>query len=103
MRSTPRAQFEDEALGAWEPEAAYVNPVRTVYGLTDAARKRGATLRTGVAVTVVMVTDGIVRGVRTSEGETVDSEAVVNASGPWAGTLLQRLNLDYPLRAIRPE
>ncbi len=99
----PRAQFEDDALGAWEPEAAYVNPVRTVYGLADAAQKRGATLRTGVAVTEVMVEDGIARGVRTSEGDTIESEAVVNASGPWAGTLLQRLDLDYPLQAIRPE
>lgn len=99
----PRAQFEDDALGVWEPEAAYVNPVRTVYGLADAARERGVTLRTGVAVTEVMVEDGIVRGVHTSAGDTVESEAVVNASGPWAGSLLQRLDLDYPLQAIRPE
>lgn len=98
-----RGQFEDDALGAWEPEAAYVNPVRTVYALAEAAREQGATIRTGVAVTDVRIENGIVRGVRTSEGDAVESEVVINAGGPWAGLLFEGLNLDYPLQAIRPE
>lgn len=99
----PRGQFEDDVLGAWEPEAASVNPLRTVYALADAARERGASVRTGVTVTDVMVENGTVRGVRTSAEETVESDVVVNAGGPWAGVLLESLNLDYPLQAIRPE
>ncbi len=99
----PRSRFEDDVLGAWEPEAAYVNPVKTVYGLAESARERGATVRTGVGVTNVLTENGTVRGVRTSDRETIEASVVVNTAGPWAGTLLDRLNLDYPLQAIRPE
>lgn len=99
----PRGRFEDDALGAWEPEAAYVNPVRTVYGLAQAAHDRGADVRTGARVTEVMTNAGSVRGVRTAGGLTLEAPVVVNAGGPWAGLLLDRLQLDYPLQAIRPE
>jgi len=80
-----------------------VTPLQTVYVLADAARQRGTTARTGVAATDVRVDNETVRGVRTAAGETVASDVVVNAGGPWAGTLLESLNLDYPLQALRPE
>ena len=99
----PRGQFADDALGAWEPEAAYVNPVRTVYALAAAARARGAQLRTDTRVTELLSEHGRMRGVRTASGERIDAPVVINAGGPWAAQLLQSLDLDYPLQAIRPE
>ncbi|HLV01130.1 MAG TPA: FAD-dependent oxidoreductase, partial [Acidobacteriota bacterium] len=34
----PRGEFPEDSIGAWEPEAAYVQPVRTVFAMTEAAR-----------------------------------------------------------------
>jgi len=99
----PDARFDDDTLGAWEPEAAYVNPVKTVYGLAAAARDRGVAIRTGEGVAEIVEADGTVRGVRTENGTTIEADVVVNTAGPWAGRLLERMGLDYPLQAIRPE
>lgn len=99
----PRGQFEDDALGAWEPEAAYVNPVRTVHVLADAARERGVDVRTGTGVSKICAGGGSVEGVETRTGARVEAGVVINAAGPWAHSLLEDLHLDYPLQAIRPE
>ena len=99
----PDARFDDDALGAWEPEAAYVNPVKTVHGLAAAAREVGATIRTGTGVAEVLEEGDTVRGARTEAGTTIGADVVVNTAGPWAGRLLERMGLDYPLRAVRPE
>lgn len=99
----PRGHFEEDALAAWEPEAAYVNPVRTVYAMAEAARERGLHLQTGTRVTEIITEAGRVQGVRTDEGEHIASPVVVNAAGPWAHALFKDLQLDYPLKAIRPE
>jgi glycine/D-amino acid oxidase-like deaminating enzyme len=99
----PRGNFGRDALGAWEPEAAFVNPVRTVYALADAARERGANIRTEAPVSEVLTEHKSVRGVRTADGTQIDAPVVVNAAGPWAGHLLAEQDLDYPLKAIRPE
>lgn len=99
----PRGQFGADALGAWEPEAAYVNPVRTVYALAEAARERGVDLRVGARVAEIITEAGRVQGVRTEDGTRIEAPVVVNAAGPWAGALVDDLRLDYPLQAIRPE
>lgn len=99
----PRGHFEDDALGAWEPEAAFVNPVRTVYALGREARERGVDVRTGSGVSEVIAEGGSVEGVETHRGDRIDAGVVINAAGPWAHSLLDDLDLDYPLQAIRPE
>ena len=99
----PRGTFDDDVLGAWEPEAAYVNPVRTVYALADAAREQGSAIRTDVRVSGVLTEQGTVQGVQMADGAQIHAPIVVNAAGPWAGHLLAERELDYPLQAIRPE
>ncbi|NBB75531.1 MAG: FAD-dependent oxidoreductase [Bacteroidetes bacterium] len=99
----PRGTFGDAVLGAWEPEAAYVNPVRTVYALADVAREHGADIRTEARVSGVLTENGSARGVRRADGAAIHAPVVVNAAGPWAGPLLDEQDLDYPLQAIRPE
>lgn len=99
----PRGHFEDDTLGAWEPEAAFVNPVRTVYALGREARERGVDVRTGSGVSEIIVEGGAVEGVETRRGDRLDAGVVINAAGPWAYALLDDLGVDYPLQAIRPE
>ncbi|MCS4116096.1 glycine/D-amino acid oxidase-like deaminating enzyme [Salinibacter ruber] len=99
----PHARFADDALGAWEPEAAYVNPVKTVHGLAAAAQEAGATIRTGIGAAEVLRDGGAVRGVRTDGDTKIRADVVVNTAGPWAGQILDQLGLDYPLQVVRPE
>jgi len=99
----PRAAFEDEAVAAFEPEAGFVDPTRTLAALATLCGQRGVEICQGARVTDVVVDDNRVRGVRVDDERTIESPVVINAGGPWAGLLCRRLGLDLPLKVIRPE
>jgi glycine/D-amino acid oxidase-like deaminating enzyme len=75
-------------LGSCET-TAQVDPARFTTALLDAARARGARLRVGTVEDVVRP-GGKVGGVRV-DGETVEGDAIVLATGPWTGRLAGRL------------
>jgi glycine/D-amino acid oxidase-like deaminating enzyme len=62
----------------------------------DAARRGGATLQQGVAVTDIYVQGGKIQGVSTSAGD-ISTPIVIATAGPWSGPLLKRLGIDLPL------
>ena len=100
----PRGVFEDEVLAAYETDAGFVEPGRTLAAVADACTRQGVELRQGTRVTDVRLdAGGAVRGVVVDDGTTIDSRVVINAGGPWAGILCARLGLDLPLKTIRPE
>ena len=100
----PRGTFGDEVLAAYESEAGFVDPVRTLHAVASLCREQGVDLRQGVRVIDVLVDDNHrVRGVETDDGQTIESRLVINAGGPWAGLLCERLGLELPLKAIRPQ
>jgi len=65
---------------------ARVNPRALVAAVLAAAQKRGVEIRTGAAVTAVVVEQGRVRGVKT-EKEEIAAARVVVAAGCWSGAL----------------
>jgi len=89
-------------IGAWERHGGFVDPVRTLDGFASLARNYGAVTRLGASVDEILVEGGRVVGARTSQGE-YEAEQIVIASGPWSGRLLQALDVDLPLRVVRPE
>ena len=91
-----------ETIGAWERDAGFVDPQRTVDAFAELARFYGATLRTHAEVTALHIEKGRILGVETSEGE-VEAELVVVAAGPWTRKLLLAAGIDLPLRTVRPE
>lgn len=95
-------EVEDGTLGAWESGAGTVDAERTLEALSALARNKGAVIRAGTLVEEVLVKDGRVCGVRTSDGE-VTCDQVVLAAGPWSGRLLAQLGLPYPLEVARTE
>ena len=100
----PRAVFGDEVIGALEPEAGFVDPRRTLAALRELCAEHRVDVREGVRVTDVRVDGGpVVRGVEVDGAARIDAPVVVNAAGPWAARLCERLGVDVPLRAIRPE
>jgi len=99
----PRAVFDDDSIAAFEPEAGFVDPARTLDALVNVCRRRGVDVRERVRVQDVIVDGDRVIGVQTDDGASIDSAVVINAGGPWAGLLCRRLGLDLPLKVIRPE
>jgi glycine/D-amino acid oxidase-like deaminating enzyme len=100
----PRATFEDHVVGAFERDAAFVDPALTLPAIAAQARAAGAELREGVRVTEIVVDAAQnVAGVRLADGTLVSTRVVVNCGGPWAANLCRRLGLDLPLKTVRPE
>ncbi|MFJ4013999.1 NAD(P)/FAD-dependent oxidoreductase [Streptomyces sp. NPDC090026] len=77
--------------GVHYPQDAQVQPVLAAAGLLVAARRRGARVRTGEAVSPVAGRGGRICGVRTADGAVLPADAVVNAAGTWGGEVGRRL------------
>ncbi len=75
------------------------DPSGLTLGYATAARRAGATIRTGVEVTRIVTDGGRVTGVETTGGP-VASGTVVDAAGPWAGLLAATAGVDLPLEPI---
>jgi glycine/D-amino acid oxidase-like deaminating enzyme len=75
-------------VGAFYPQDAQVQPMLLTAHLLRLARSRGAVVRTRTEVTGFVRSGDAVTGVMTSDGP-VSSPAVINAAGPWAGSVAQ--------------
>jgi glycine/D-amino acid oxidase-like deaminating enzyme len=104
-RLSPAIAVRDGTVAAHEPGGAAVDPVATVEAFAALARERGAITRLGSGATGFLVEGGRVVGVDTEHGPIrVGREGVVVvAAGPWTGKLLRGIDVDLPLRVVRPE
>lgn len=87
----------DDLVFCFEPEAGYCDPYLVTAGLAAAARRAGARVDEGVAVTALA--DG---AVETPAGR-VAADAVVVAAGVWSAPLLTSLGYELPVRAAPAE
>ncbi len=83
---TPHTCAPGEAF-LYEDEGGYADPSGANQDLADAARREGAEIRFGTAVTAVRRQGNRVVGVTTDSGETIDAPLVINAAGPWCNKL----------------
>jgi D-hydroxyproline dehydrogenase subunit beta len=86
----------DLAGGVLYPQDAQLQPMLAAARLLQAARRRGATVRTGLRVTGFLRSDERVTGVRTTAGDLAGG-AVVNAAGTWAGELAALAGVNVPV------
>jgi sarcosine oxidase subunit beta len=87
----------DELYGAsFCPTDGHANPTKTVLAFAAAAKRHGATIRTGVEVTGVTTAGGRVTGVETTDGP-VGADVVIVAAGVYTPRLLEPLGLMLPL------
>lgn len=84
--------------GVMFPETRILDPHRFLLGLAAAARRRGVSIREGVAVRRLTVAGGAVRGVVTTEGEGVAADAVVLATGPFGLALAEQVGCRLPIQ-----
>jgi sarcosine oxidase, subunit beta len=100
-RIHPLVQFDDVAAIGWEPEAGFADAHLTLWAFARAARKLGATLREGVAVTgLVRDASGRVTGVETSAG-TIGAALVISAQNIWSQEVATWTGIALPLALSR--
>ncbi len=98
----PMLQVSAGSIAAYEPEAGFVDPMRTVSAFAAQARYRGAITRLGESALGLQVHAGRVRGVET-ETETIETQIVVVAAGPWTKAWMNQCGIALPLRCVKPE
>ena len=97
----PLVQFDDIAAIGWEPEAGYADAYLTLSAFARAARKLGATLREGAAVTGLMRdASGRVIGVKTSGGA-IGAGQVISAQNIWSQQVATWTGVTLPLTLSR--
>lgn len=89
-------ETHDVAIAAYEPDSGYADGYATAQAFMAAARRGGAVLHQGVAVTGIQVQGGRIQGVETSLGN-IATPVVISTAGPWSGPLLRRIGVDLPL------
>ncbi len=89
----------DVVGGVYFPEGSTVDPYRLVTELAQRTQGYGASIRAGAAVSEVLAPRGTVMRVRTENGETIDADTVVLATGAYSLELSRRLGVRLPLQA----
>ncbi len=86
------------AGGVRYPQDCQVMPSLAAAQVVRAARRAGAELRTGTAVTdILCAPDGSVRGVRTAGHGDIHAPAVVNAAGTWGAEVAALAGVTLPV------
>ena len=69
--------------GTFCPDDGYCSTLRMGHAFYDEARRAGAEFRFNEELRNILVENGQVKGIETSQG-TYASEIIINAAGPWA-------------------
>lgn len=88
-----------DVLGArYYPQDMQVQPVLAAAALLDLARQHGADYRPYTEVAApVLDTHGRLAGVRTTGGDVIGADLVINAAGTWGGVVSERLGAPVPV------
>lgn len=94
--------FALDGAAAYEPDSGYADPRLTTTAFLRAAHAAGAEVRRGVSVQRLLVREGVVVGVETSEGR-VPAGEVVLAAGPWSVRVARTAGVALPVIAERAQ
>ena len=98
----PAFYLDDCAGIAYEPLSGHADPSGTALAYAARARELGARVRLQAPVESVEVAGGRVTAV-VSDGERVETERAVIATGPWSRRFLLSHGIDLPMQATRHE
>ena len=99
-RRLPILNVEDIAGGSFCPWDCNASPHEITHALAGGARRLGARIYEGRAVTEVAVEDGKIVAVETSAGP-IDCPAVVICAGAYAGHVGAMAGVDLPVKPYR--
>jgi D-amino-acid dehydrogenase len=88
--------------GGWfHEEGTVVEPYRFVLEMAARAVARGATIRSLTEVRAIRSEHGSVTGVSTADGEDIDADAVVLATGAYSPNLMASLGCPLPIQPAK--
>lgn len=96
----PLLSVGDVLAGAFSPSDGYATPDSVVQGYAAGARATGATLATDAEILNIVVEDGKIQAVVTSAG-TIETGAVICATGAWSRALGALAGVDLPVTPLR--
>jgi D-amino-acid dehydrogenase len=99
LRDVEPAILEGVVGGVHFPEASTCDPHRFVLELADRAIRHGARIETGRGVSDIRSTGSSVEGVRLEDGEILEGNGVVLATGSYSGSLTKKFGIRLPVRA----
>jgi len=99
-RLLPIARFDDAELIGYEPDAGYADAYLVTAAFARNARRRGVTLREGMAVTGLEFDGGRVVGVVCGD-EVFGAEHVISVQNVWTGELSAWTGVPLPLAIER--
>lgn len=97
---SPGISTDDVLAAAFHPRDGYCSPESVVLGYASGARRLGATIRTGLAADSIDCTDGVIRSVRTTEGD-IQTDTVICAAGAWSGSVGAMVGMHLPVSPVR--
>jgi sarcosine oxidase, subunit beta len=97
---SPLISTEGLLAAAWSPGDARVTPDGVVAGYASSARRLGARLITGCAVTGIESGGGTIAAVVTEQG-IIRTSAVVCAAGAWSGAVGRMVGVELPVTPLR--
>jgi sarcosine oxidase subunit beta len=103
LKVEPRLKLDGPLVGAWEPDAAFVDPQAAVVAFGELARRAGATIEEGVSVRGVLRKDARVVGVDTAAHGPRYADVVVLATNAWTAPLTEALGFSAPIAPVRPQ
>jgi sarcosine oxidase subunit beta len=95
----PGIAIADVVGAAFCSDDGIADPSGLTQGYATLARRAGADLRLGTEAVAIDTDGDAVTAVRTVEGS-IATPAVVNAAGPWAGTIAATAGIQLPLEPI---
>jgi sarcosine oxidase subunit beta len=96
----PLFHFEDALGASFNQKDGLVDPNSVVAGYIGAAARLGNKAFNNVEVTGIRVEAGRIVGVETNQGY-IATPYVVNAAGPWAGTVGAMAGVEIPIISLR--
>jgi sarcosine oxidase subunit beta len=83
--------------GSYSPDDGQADPVLTTLAFAKAAQHYGATYRTGIYTSSLLVHNDHIVGAKTERGE-IKAEHVILAAGAWSDELATTVGLRLPIR-----
>jgi sarcosine oxidase, subunit beta len=100
VKMVPQMIADDIIGAAYCPSDGFVDPHGVMTGFAKRARELGARTWLNTAVTGINVENGVVTGVRTTNGD-VSTRNVINAAGPWAAEIARMAGVELPVTPLR--
>jgi sarcosine oxidase, subunit beta len=96
----PLMKFEDALAGTFNQKDGLVDPNSVVMGYVTAAQRMGAKAVSRAEVTGIRLSGNQVEAVETTAGS-IKTRLILNAAGPWAGTVGKMAGVNIPIVPIR--